>query len=122
MVRVAENSPAHHAGLEPFFDFCIGIDGVALDPTTDVDGTTNPTVTSTSAGSTSPIQDKNQASQVQTLGMGAWKRLEEREGTQVILNVWNSRSQEMRGEFERENAGRCKDRWVGTKGKQSSYL
>ncbi len=29
-------------------------------------------------------------------GLGAWKSLEEREGTQVILNVWNSKRQQLR--------------------------
>lgn len=72
VVRVAAGSPAHLAGIEPFFDFCVGIDGVALDPTKDVDG----------AGDTT--------------GLGAWKSLEEREGTQVVLNVWNSKRQQLR--------------------------
>ncbi|SNX82458.1 related to GRH1 - acetylated protein, involved in ER to Golgi transport [Melanopsichium pennsylvanicum] len=71
VVRVAANSPAHLAGIEPFFDFCVGIDGVALDPSKDVDGG-------------------------DTTGLGAWKSLEEREGTQVILNVWNSKRQQLR--------------------------
>ncbi|EST06325.1 GRASP55/65 PDZ-like domain protein [Kalmanozyma brasiliensis GHG001] len=72
VVRVAAGSPAHLAGIEPFFDFCVGIDGVALDPTKDVDGGSDAT------------------------GLGAWKSLEEREGTQVILNVWNSKRQQLR--------------------------
>ncbi|SAM76768.1 related to GRH1-acetylated protein, involved in ER to Golgi transport [Ustilago bromivora] len=72
VVRVAAGSPAHLAGIEPFFDFCVGIDGVALDPTKDVDG----------AGDTA--------------GLGAWKSLEEREGTQVMLDVWNSKRQQLR--------------------------
>ncbi|SPO22620.1 related to GRH1 - acetylated protein, involved in ER to Golgi transport [Ustilago trichophora] len=71
VVRVAAGSPAHLAGIEPFFDFCVGIDGVALDPSKDVDGG-------------------------DTTGLGAWKSLEEREGTQVILNVWNSKRQQLR--------------------------
>ncbi len=66
----------HHARVdshsEPFFDFCIGIDGKRIDPDTAQDA----------AGA----------------GLGAWKGLEEREGTQVILNVWNSKRQEVRGE------------------------
>ncbi len=72
VVRVAAGSPAHLAGIEPFFDFCVGMDGVALDPTKDVDGGSDAT------------------------GLGAWKSLEEREGTQVILNVWNSKRQQLR--------------------------
>lgn len=72
VVRVAAGSPAHLAGIEPFFDFCVGIDGVALDPSKDVDGAGDAT------------------------GLGAWKSLEEREGTQVILNVWNSKRQQLR--------------------------
>lgn len=72
VVRVAAGSPAHLAGIEPFFDFCVGIDGVALDPSKDVDGGGDAT------------------------GLGAWKSLEEREGTQVILNVWNSKRQQLR--------------------------
>lgn len=72
VVRVAAGSPAHLAGIEPFFDFCVGIDGVALDPTKDVDGAGDAT------------------------GLGAWKSLEEREGTQVTLNVWNSKRQQLR--------------------------
>ncbi|PWZ03060.1 hypothetical protein BCV70DRAFT_197296 [Testicularia cyperi] len=74
VVRVAAGSPAHLAGIEPFFDFCVGIDDVALDPRRDVDGAGNS----------------------DTAGLGAWKSLEEREGTQVILNVWNSKRQQLR--------------------------
>ena len=41
---------------------------------------------------------QNAASEKQaSTGLGAWKRLEEREGTEVILNVWNSKRQELRG-------------------------
>ncbi|CDS00713.1 related to GRH1-acetylated protein, involved in ER to Golgi transport [Sporisorium scitamineum] len=72
VVRVAAGSPAHLSGIEPFFDFCVGLDGVALDPTKDVDGGADST------------------------GLGAWKSLEEREGTQVVLNVWNSKRQQLR--------------------------
>ncbi|GAA99648.1 uncharacterized protein L969DRAFT_86922 [Mixia osmundae IAM 14324] len=38
VLRVAENSPAAHAGIEPFFDFLMGISGFAL--TEDVDAFT----------------------------------------------------------------------------------
>ncbi|CAO1630608.1 unnamed protein product [Parajaminaea phylloscopi] len=69
VVRVAANSPAHLAGIEPFFDFCVGLDGQAL-----------------SAGATGGDED----------AMGAWKKLEEKEGTQVTLNVWSSKRQELR--------------------------
>lgn len=72
VVRVAAGSPAHLVGIEPFFDFCVGIDGVALDPTKDVDGSGD------------------------SAGLGAWKSLEEREGSQVSLDVWNSKRQQLR--------------------------
>ena len=72
VVRVAAGSPAHQAGIEPFFDFCVGIDGVALDPATDADA------------------DADAA------GLGAWKSIEAREGSQVLLNVWSSKRQELR--------------------------
>ncbi|EPQ28646.1 uncharacterized protein PFL1_03949 [Pseudozyma flocculosa PF-1] len=84
VVRVAAGSPAHLAGIEPFFDFCVGIDGVALDPSKDVDGDRN------SSDSTNPASGGSLA------GLGAWKSLEEREGTRVILNVWSSKRQELR--------------------------
>ncbi|CAG8638149.1 21456_t:CDS:2 [Gigaspora margarita] len=31
VLRVKENSPAHTAGIEPFFDYIVGINGVTLD-------------------------------------------------------------------------------------------
>lgn len=74
VVRVAAGSPAHLAGIEPFFDFCVGIDGVALDPGKDVDGNNSG----------------------DSAGLGAWKSLEEREGSTVSLAVWNSKRQELR--------------------------
>ncbi|KAN0060626.1 hypothetical protein ACQY0O_007284 [Thecaphora frezii] len=83
VVRVAAGSPAHLAGIEPFFDFCVGIDGVALDPSRDVDGDR------TSSDSAAPSSTSN-------AGLGAWKSLEEREGTEVILNIWSSKRQELR--------------------------
>lgn len=79
IVRVAANSPAHLAGIEPFFDFCVGLDGVALNP---------------SGGSNGDGSDGD------STGMGAWRRLEEREGTEVVLNIWSSKRQELRGEHE----------------------
>ncbi|PWN53008.1 hypothetical protein IE53DRAFT_366716 [Violaceomyces palustris] len=81
VVRVAAGSPAHLAGIEPFFDFCVGIDGVALDPSRDIDG--------------HPSTNDRQSSSL-SAGLGAWKSLEEREGTQVILNVWSSKTQQLR--------------------------
>ncbi|KDN41064.1 hypothetical protein K437DRAFT_258421 [Tilletiaria anomala UBC 951] len=78
VVRVAAGSPAHNAGIEPFFDFCVGIDGVTLEAAND---------SNDGAGKDGPGGSS---------GLGAWKSLEEREGTQVVLNVWNSKRQELR--------------------------
>ncbi|PWN22460.1 hypothetical protein BCV69DRAFT_267851 [Microstroma glucosiphilum] len=75
VVRVAANSPAHLAGIEPFFDFCVGLDGVALNVSAPGDDT---------AGGGAAA------------GMGAWKKLEEREGTEVTLNIWSSKRQQLR--------------------------
>lgn len=56
---------------EPFFDFCIGIDGQPLQP---------------------PAPSKD-------AGLGAWKSLEEREGQSVTLNVWNAKHHAVRGTY-----------------------
>ncbi|CAG8718563.1 2795_t:CDS:2, partial [Cetraspora pellucida] len=36
VLRVKENSPAHTAGIEPFFDYIVGINGIPLDTETSV--------------------------------------------------------------------------------------
>ncbi|CAG8463196.1 7446_t:CDS:2 [Racocetra fulgida] len=36
ILRVKENSPAHTAGIEPFFDYIVGINGIPLDTETSV--------------------------------------------------------------------------------------
>ena len=77
MIRVAQGSPAQHAGLcvdylpsEPFFDFCIGIDGRPL----------------------YSAQNPADAS-----GIAPWMVVEEKEGQEITLTVWNFKYQEMRG-------------------------
>lgn len=82
VVRVAANSPAHLAGIEPFFDFCVGLDGVALN----VSGAGDDAAAG--GGGTGGA----------AAGMGAWKKLEEREGTEVTLHIWSSKRQQLRGE------------------------
>lgn len=82
VVRVAANSPAHLAGIEPFFDFCVGLDGVAL--------TTGEGDKQASLGGSGPDD-----------GLDVWKKLEEREETEVTLNIWSSKRQELRGERDR---------------------
>ncbi|CAO1627311.1 unnamed protein product [Sympodiomycopsis kandeliae] len=77
VVRVAANSPAHLAGIEPFFDFCVGLDGVAL--------TFNENFEAKEDGGAG-MED----------ALGVRKKLEEREGTEVVLNVWSSKRQELR--------------------------
>lgn len=77
VVRVAANSPAHLAGIEPFFDFCVGIDGHPLN------------VGGGGKGNGDGGDD----------AMAAWRALEEKEGTRVTLNVWSSKRQELRGEL-----------------------
>lgn len=91
VVRVAANSPAHLAGIEPFFDFCVGLDGVALN------------VSGSGSG-----DDAAAGGGGAVAGMGAWKKLEEREGTEVTLNIWSSKRQQLRGETR---AAVCHESW-----------
>lgn len=84
VVRVAANSPAHLAGIEPFFDFCVGLDGQALS-----------------------LSNFGEAGAEDDDAMGVWKQLEEKEGTQVTLNVWSSKRQELRGTCHRHWSQRC---------------
>lgn len=92
VVRVAANSPAHLAGIEPFFDFCVGLDGVALNVNVGQGQGADPT----GAGAAGKAGKEGEAPGGDALG--AWKKLEEREGTEVTLNIWSSKRQELRGE------------------------
>lgn len=74
VVRVAAQSPAHLAGIEPFFDFCVGIDGQAL-----------------------LVGSEGASGEGAAAAMGGWKQLEDKEGKQVMLNIWSSKRQELRG-------------------------
>ncbi|PWN28207.1 hypothetical protein BDZ90DRAFT_231960 [Jaminaea rosea] len=87
VVRVAANSPAHLAGIEPFFDFCVGIDGQPLITTggNGSDGAGGAKLSSAAGGGVGGDD-----------AMAAWKALEDREGTRVVLNVWSSKRQELR--------------------------
>ncbi|WFD03092.1 hypothetical protein MOBT1_001781 [Malassezia obtusa] len=76
VIRVAQGSPAHHAGFEPFFDFCIGINGL---PLTDLGVEYPPGV---------PIRSR--------LGSAKWSTVEANEGREIVLNVWNTKQQAYR--------------------------
>lgn len=89
VIRVAQESPAQVAGVcvlgeanasEPFFDFCIGINGQPL-----VNMSSDPR----------HVQDTT-ASEARA----AWSMVEQHEGQAIVLNVWNSKRQEYRGACE----------------------
>lgn len=96
VVRVAANSPAHLAGIEPFFDFCVGLDGVALS----IPGVEEGKEGAKNASTTTTNNNNNGASSgpAHDDALDVWKQLEEREGTEVTLNIWSSKRQELRGE------------------------
>ncbi|KAE8216048.1 hypothetical protein CF327_g754 [Tilletia walkeri] len=89
VARVAEGSPAHLAGIEPFFDYLVGLEGQALDPSISL----NPA--GTGPQGTAVVTPEQQA-RIEAAGLDVWRSLEKREGTSVILNVWNSKRQEFR--------------------------
>lgn len=86
VIRVAQGSPAQYAGLyvcrthshsEPFFDFCIGINGR---PLADLGVEYPPGV---------PVGAR--------LGHANWTTVEANEGREIVLNVWSSKQQAYRG-------------------------
>ncbi|KAL9931667.1 hypothetical protein V8E36_009453 [Tilletia maclaganii] len=89
VARVAEGSPAHHAGIEPFFDYLVGLEGQALDPTISL----NPAGVNQQGQVMVTVE---QQAKIEAAGMDVWRSLEKREGTLVRLNVWNSKRQEFR--------------------------
>ena len=84
VIRVAQGSPAYQAGLsvgkclssEPFFDFCVGINGKPLP---------NVGVYATQRNSRPPPETVT------------WNLVEASEGREMFLNVWNSKQQAYRG-------------------------
>ncbi|CCU99401.1 unnamed protein product [Malassezia sympodialis ATCC 42132] len=64
---------------EPFFDFCIGINGL---PLSDLG-------INVSQGSTGPSNNTH----------ARWSMVEAHEGRTIVLNVWNSKQQEFRGTY-----------------------
>lgn len=77
VLRVADNSPAAAAGIEPFFDYVVGVDGQPL-----------------SAGMAGP-----NASPVLIEEMLA-KVVEEHEEHQLDLQIWSSKRMELRGQLQ----------------------
>ena len=69
--------PTHYS--EPFFDFCIGINGL---PLSDLG-------INVSQGSTGPSNNTH----------ARWSMVEAHEGRTIVLNVWNSKQQEFRGTY-----------------------
>ncbi|KAI3617369.1 hypothetical protein CBS9595_003278 [Malassezia furfur] len=76
VIRVAQGSPAQYAGFEPFFDFCIGINGR---PLADLGVEYPPGV---------PVGAR--------LGHANWTTVEANEGREIVLNVWSSKQQAYR--------------------------
>ncbi|KAK0569214.1 hypothetical protein OC861_001140 [Tilletia horrida] len=89
VARVAEGSPAHLAGIEPFFDYLVGLEGQALDPSISL----NPNGVGPQGN---PVVTAEQQARIEAAGMDVWKSIEKREGTEIRLSVWNSKRQEFR--------------------------
>ncbi|KAK9898194.1 hypothetical protein P389DRAFT_166517 [Cystobasidium minutum MCA 4210] len=73
VLRVADNSPAAEAGIEPFFDYVVGVDGQPL-----------------SAGMAGPNASPNLIEEMLA------KVVEEHEGHQLALQIWSSKRMELR--------------------------
>lgn len=72
-LRVAEGSPAQDAGIEPFFDFLVGIGGQALN---------------------SASMDHSQTGSVEEMLASV---VEMHEGRELSMQVWSSKRAELRG-------------------------
>lgn len=75
VLRVADNSPAAAAGIEPFFDYVVGVDGQPL-----------------SAGMAGPNASPHLIEEMLA------KVVEEHEGHQLDLQIWSSKRAELRGD------------------------
>ncbi|WFD31637.1 hypothetical protein MSPP1_002676 [Malassezia sp. CBS 17886] len=73
VIRVARGSPAQQAGFEPFFDFCVGLNGV---PVVDlgVDYVSGPA----------------------NKRLAQWDAVEASEGRELVVNVWSAKLQAFR--------------------------
>ncbi|KAK0534640.1 hypothetical protein OC842_002570 [Tilletia horrida] len=81
------NTPTHR---EPFFDYLVGLEGQALDPSINLSAANG-----SNPGAPVTVTPEQQA-RIEAAGADVWRSLERREGSVVTLNVWNSKRQEFR--------------------------
>lgn len=87
VLRVAENSPAAEAGIEPFFDFVVGAAGKQL--------VRCPVIMQTEADNADRHCPYAQGDDLDLLT----DVLEDNEGREVALQIYSTKRKEVRGEF-----------------------